>query len=85
MSGARKPTKRTRKSPQELLDAVQQRLDATPERLARAKDAGETPIGLSSPRPSSIGRVRRIASSSGLAQKHQEFQGMSRAAWPMRG
>ena len=43
MSAARKPTKRTRKSPQEMLDAVQQRLDATPERLARAKDAGQTP------------------------------------------
>jgi hypothetical protein len=43
MSAARKPTKRTRKSPQEVLDAIQQRLDATPERLARAKDAGQTP------------------------------------------
>jgi hypothetical protein len=43
MSGARKPAKRTRKSPQELLDAIEERLDATPERLARAKEAGETP------------------------------------------
>jgi hypothetical protein len=41
MSSPRKPTKR--KSPQELLAAVQERLDATPERLARAKEAGETP------------------------------------------
>ena len=41
MSSAKKPTKR--KSPKEMLDAVQERLDATPERLARAKDAGETP------------------------------------------
>ena len=41
MSSPRKPTKR--KSPQELLDAIQERLDATPERLARAKEAGETP------------------------------------------
>ena len=41
MSSPRKPTKR--KSPQELLNAVQERLDATPERLARAKEAGETP------------------------------------------
>ena len=44
MSGARKTAKRTRKSPQELLDAVQERLDATPERLARAREAGETPV-----------------------------------------
>ena len=43
MSGARKTAKRTRKSPQELLDAIQQRLDATPERLARAREAGQTP------------------------------------------
>ena len=41
MSSPKKPTKR--KSPQELLNAVQERLDATPERLARAKEAGETP------------------------------------------
>ena len=39
MSSPRKPTKR--KSPQDLVNAVQERLDATPERLARAKDAGE--------------------------------------------
>jgi hypothetical protein len=43
MSGARKSAKRTRKSPHELLDCVEQRLDATPERLARAKEAGQTP------------------------------------------
>ena len=43
MSGARKTAKRTRKSPQELLDAIEQRLDATPERLARAREAGQTP------------------------------------------
>jgi hypothetical protein len=42
MSSPRKPTKR--KSPQELLAAIQERLDATPERLARAKEAGETPF-----------------------------------------
>ena len=41
MSSPKKPTKR--KSPQDLLNAVQERLDATPERLARAKEAGETP------------------------------------------
>ena len=41
MSTPRKPTKR--KSPRELLAAVQERLDATPERLARATEAGETP------------------------------------------
>src|ERR1700749_3267722 len=41
MTSARKPNKR--KSPKEILDAVQERLDATPERLARAKEAGETP------------------------------------------
>ena len=41
MSGPKKPTKR--RSPQELLNAVQERLDATPERLARVKEAGETP------------------------------------------
>jgi hypothetical protein len=43
MTAPRKPTKRARRSPQELLDAVAERLDATPERLARAKDAGQTP------------------------------------------
>ncbi len=36
-------SKRTRRTPKELADAVQERLDATPERLARAKDAGQTP------------------------------------------
>jgi hypothetical protein len=43
LSVPRKPTKRTRKSPQELLDAIDERLDATPERLARAREAGQTP------------------------------------------
>jgi hypothetical protein len=43
LSGPRKPTRRTRKSPQELIDAVQERLDATPERLARAKESGQIP------------------------------------------
>ena len=42
MSSPRKPTKR--KPPQVLLDAIQERLDATPERLARAREAGETPV-----------------------------------------
>jgi hypothetical protein len=41
MSSPKKPTRR--RSPQDMLNAVQERLDATPERLARAKDAGETP------------------------------------------
>ena len=41
MSG-RKTTKR-RLTPKELLDGVQERLDATPERLRRAREAGETP------------------------------------------
>jgi hypothetical protein len=40
MSSAKKPTKR--KSPQDMLNGVQERLDATPERLARAREAGET-------------------------------------------
>jgi len=35
--------KRTKRRPEDLADAVQERLDATPERLARARDAGETP------------------------------------------
>jgi hypothetical protein len=44
MSGARKKTARpARRSPQELLDGIQERLDATPERLARAREAGQTP------------------------------------------
>jgi hypothetical protein len=34
MSSPKKPTKR--RSPQDLLNAIQERLDATPERLARA-------------------------------------------------
>ena len=38
------PTKTRRlRTPQELVDGVMERLDATPERLARARDAGETP------------------------------------------
>jgi hypothetical protein len=41
MSSPKKPTKR--RSSQDMLNAVQDRLDATPERLARAKEAGETP------------------------------------------
>ena len=53
MSAARKPTKRTRKSPQQMLDDLQGRLDATPERLARAKDAGQTPT-------LDAGRTRRL-------------------------
>jgi hypothetical protein len=43
MSGARKSAKRTRKPPHELHDRAEERLDATPERLARAKEAGQTP------------------------------------------
>ena len=43
MRSARKPIKRTHRSPQELLDAIQERLDATPERLARARESGQTP------------------------------------------
>jgi hypothetical protein len=35
-------SKRTLESPQELLDRVRERLDATPERLARAREAGQT-------------------------------------------
>ena len=37
------PAKR-RKTPQELVDGVMERLDATPERLARARDVGQTPV-----------------------------------------
>ena len=37
-------TKRGGRKPQDLADAVQERLDATPERLARARDAGQEPI-----------------------------------------
>ena len=48
------PLKRTgRRKPQDLVAAVQERLDATPERLARANEAGETPIR-------DAERVRRI-------------------------
>lgn len=37
------PTKRKARSAKELVDGVMERLDATPERLARARDAGQTP------------------------------------------
>ena len=57
MSSAKKPTKR--KSPQDMLNGVQERLDATPERLARAKEAGETPtldaVGFALERASAAG------------------------------
>jgi hypothetical protein len=42
-----------RRAPRDLADAVQEKLDAKPERLARAKDAGETPTR-------DADRVRRI-------------------------
>jgi hypothetical protein len=41
MSGASDGGRRPRKSPKELLAAVEERLDATPERLARAREAGQ--------------------------------------------
>jgi len=41
MSAPRKTARRPRRSPQELLDPVQERLDATPERLARARESGQ--------------------------------------------
>lgn len=43
MTKAKSPAKTVRRSPKDLVDAVAERLDATPERLARAKEAGETP------------------------------------------
>jgi hypothetical protein len=43
MSGARKSARRTRKSPRDLKRA-EERLDATPERLARAREAGQAAI-----------------------------------------
>jgi hypothetical protein len=43
MTSASKTSKRTRRSPKELVEAVQARLDATPERLARAREAGQSP------------------------------------------
>ncbi len=53
MKRLRKPTRPAHRSPKELLDAVQERLDATPERLARAREAGETSaVG--------AGRARRL-------------------------
>jgi hypothetical protein len=38
------PTKRSGRKPRDLADAVQERLDATPERLARAKEVGQAVI-----------------------------------------
>ncbi len=38
-----KSTKRGARKPQDLAGAAQERLDATPERLARAREAGQTP------------------------------------------
>ena len=38
------PPRTTRRTPKELVDAVQERLDATPERLARARDANQEAI-----------------------------------------
>jgi hypothetical protein len=60
MTVARRRTKHTRKSPQDLLDGVRERLDATPERLARAKEAGETARSWASRRGG--GRERRAGS-----------------------
>jgi hypothetical protein len=40
----RSATPKHRLSPKELVDGVQERLDATPERLARAREAGATPV-----------------------------------------
>ena len=45
--------KSVRRKPKDLVAAVQERLDATPERLARADEAGETPFR-------DAERVRRI-------------------------
>jgi len=45
--------KRPRRRSPNLAEAVQERLDATPERLARAQEAGEAPIR-------DVGRLRRI-------------------------
>ena len=53
MKASRPPLRSARRSPRELVDAVQERLDATPERLARARDAGESPTR-------DADRVRRI-------------------------
>jgi hypothetical protein len=40
----RSDSAKRRRSPKDLVDGVMERLDATPERLARAKEAGQTPI-----------------------------------------
>ena len=53
MKASRPPLRSARRSPRELVDAVQERLDATPERLARAREAGESPTR-------DADRVRRI-------------------------
>jgi hypothetical protein len=48
-----------RRAPKTLADAVPERLDPTPERLARAREAGGTPIRDADPRAETRG-VRRI-------------------------
>ena len=53
MKAPRPPSRSARRSPRELVDAVQERLDATPERLARARESGESPTR-------DADRVRRI-------------------------
>ena len=53
MKAPRPPSRSARRSPRELVDAVQERLDATPERLARARESGELPTR-------DADRVRRI-------------------------
>jgi len=44
MKAPRKPTRPARRPLQDLPDGVHERLDATPERLARARERGETPM-----------------------------------------
>ncbi|MFY9970672.1 MAG: hypothetical protein WAK41_14830, partial [Roseiarcus sp.] len=41
---SRATPKTARRSPKNIADAVQEKLDATPERLARAREAGQTPV-----------------------------------------
>jgi hypothetical protein len=41
---SRAKPKSARRSPKTIADAVQERLDATPERLARAREAGATAV-----------------------------------------
>ncbi len=48
IKGAGEP--RPRRKTQNLADAVQERLDATPERLARAREAGAAPTRDADPR-----------------------------------